>query len=152
MAGQPGRSGGRRQGRPGTAYPNRSDLQAPKAAPGQEYGQQAAQLRGQKVMPLPQGPPASSNTVSPMAAAPMAQAPAVLAPTPLSAPTERPNEPVTAGLPFGPGPGPSAIPQMAPLEDHGFGQAPSNPVEWLRAIYSVAPNNDLLDVMNHLTG
>lgn len=29
--------------------------------------------------------------------------------TPLNAPTQRPNEPVTAGAPSGPGPGPAAI-------------------------------------------
>jgi hypothetical protein len=29
------------------------------------------------------------------------------APTPLFAPTERPDEPITAGAPFGPGPGPA---------------------------------------------
>jgi hypothetical protein len=37
-------------------------------------------------------------------AAPVAPAPAIV---PLSAPTSRPDEPITAGAPFGPGPGPS---------------------------------------------
>ena len=35
--------------------------------------------------------------------APMAAAPAPVAPTPLNAPTDRPSEPATAGMPFGPG-------------------------------------------------
>jgi len=34
----------------------------------------------------------------------------VAPPTPLTAPTERPHEPVTAGMPFGPGPGPESLP------------------------------------------
>ncbi len=33
-------------------------------------------------------------------------------PTPLTAPSERPNEPVQAGLPLGPGPGPEALGAM----------------------------------------
>jgi hypothetical protein len=35
-------------------------------------------------------------------------------PTPISRPTERPGEPVTAGLPTGPGPGPEAIQPLRP--------------------------------------
>jgi hypothetical protein len=34
-------------------------------------------------------------------------------PTPLFAPTERPDEPITAGAPFGPGPGPTQSSQPA---------------------------------------
>jgi len=33
--------------------------------------------------------------------------------TPLFAPTERPNEPITAGAPFGPGPGPAQQPPVS---------------------------------------
>ena len=39
--------------------------------------------------------------------------PAAQAPTPLTAGTERPDEPVTAGAPIGPGPGPA--PEVAPM-------------------------------------
>lgn len=38
-------------------------------------------------------------------------------PTPLSAPTEMPDVPVTAGLPFGPGPGPTGENPAAQIED-----------------------------------
>lgn len=38
-------------------------------------------------------------------------APSVPPPTPLSAPTERPGEPVSAGAPWGAGPGPEAVAQ-----------------------------------------
>lgn len=42
--------------------------------------------------------------------APMAAAEPLPAPTPLFAPTERPAEPITAGAPVGPGPGPAQPP------------------------------------------
>lgn len=87
--------GGSRSGRPGQNYANRSDLQnAPRLAPtaqtGQPYGQAGAQLAAQESVPM--GPP----------------------PIPLSAPTQRPSEPVQAGLSLGPGPGPDSIPAIAP--------------------------------------
>lgn len=87
--------GGPRSGRPGTQYSNRSDLQsAPRLAPqanvDQPYGTAKAQEEAQATVPM--GPP----------------------PIPLSAPTQRPGEPVTSGLSLGPGPGPEAIPAIAP--------------------------------------
>jgi hypothetical protein len=56
------------------------------------------------------------QSLAPMSAAPtvptagpiMPSAPVAM-PTPLTAPTERPTEPVTAGLPFGPGMGSEAL-------------------------------------------
>lgn len=41
--------------------------------------------------------------------------------TPFSAPTARPDEPVTAGVPIGPGPGPEALtlPQQSPQSSYG---------------------------------
>lgn len=87
--------GGPRSGRPGAQYPNRSDLQsaprlAPQANQGQPYGTAKAQLDAQAEVPM--GAP----------------------PVPLAAPTQRPGEPVTSGLSLGPGPGPEAIPSLAP--------------------------------------
>ena len=50
--------------------------------------------------------------------APMAGMEAMPAPpTPLSAPTDMPNVPVTAGLPFGPGPGPSGDNPASRMDD-----------------------------------
>lgn len=105
--------GGKRQGAPGTAYQNRTDLNAPKplaptAVPGQPYGAAGTQMAGQSAVPM--GPP---PTPGPGAAA---SPPSVAAPSPESAgpfnrPTERPSEPITAGLPTGPGPGPEALPK-----------------------------------------
>lgn len=66
-----------------------SDLPV-QAAPGQEYGARADQERRQRAVPM--------GTNSP--------------PTPLTAPSQRPNEPVQAGLATGPGPGPEALGAM----------------------------------------
>jgi hypothetical protein len=74
---------------------------------------------------MPYGENAEFNTMqsmAPMSASPSARSPRAsarsaksagggMSATPLFAPTQRPDEPVTAGAPFGPGDGPSA-PQM----------------------------------------
>jgi hypothetical protein len=54
--------------------------------------------------------------------APMAQAerPPMPKVTPLNAPTERPEEPVTTGAPMGPGPGPEAIGVARSLKDQSI--------------------------------
>lgn len=81
-----------------------------------------------------------------LAVVPMAQSPAlapvpVVAPdvpiTPLDAPTERPNEPLTAGLPVGPGPGPEVI--GLDVDD--------DLVATLRAIHAKWPSPDILDLI-----
>lgn len=110
--------GGPRSGKPGAAYGNRTDLnakprQAVTAAAGQTYGERGVQEAAQQAIPLP--------------------APVV----PLSAPTQRPNEPVTAGLPIGPGPGPEAL---APM---GAPPADAPVLELLQALYAQYPNNEL---------
>lgn len=48
------------------------------------------------------------------AGAPLAQSPGLPPVIPLDAPSQRPGEPVTAGAPLGPGPGPEALGPMAP--------------------------------------
>jgi hypothetical protein len=73
---------------------NRTDLPRT-TAPGQPYGVAGAQQAAMAAVP--------------MGAPPTSQAPAPPPPTPLGAPTERPNEPITAGMPFGAGPGPEML-------------------------------------------
>lgn len=131
--------GGKRTGTPGTAYSNRSDLtQAATAAPGQEYGQAAAQLRAQQSLPLPkQGMPAASAAAPPAPASPATPGgppPGSLGP--LDAPTARPNEPITTGLSSGPGPGPEALGPGAPTD-------PNPTVAMLKGILARYPNPDL---------
>ena len=70
--------------------------QAPKYMPGLAYGQGKQNMANQQAAPL-------AGDTTPRIAAPVVQA------IPLSQPTMRPNEPVTAGVDVGPGPGSEAI-------------------------------------------
>lgn len=57
--------------------------------------------------------------------------------------SNRPSEPVTAGLPYGPGAGPEALGPMPP--------SPVDPVrQVVQAMMMVSPNPDLLRVLNRL--
>ena len=117
--------GGARQGTPGKAYGNRTDLNASmpvQTVPNQGYGVAAAQQAAQRAIPVAAQPvPGASAPVS-QGQGPIPQAPA---PTTISDqlpstqmypgelkfahPTDAPHEPITAGLPFGDGPGPEAM-------------------------------------------
>jgi|694.fasta_scaffold74309_8 hypothetical protein len=92
------------------ALSRRTDGQGARYIAGGEYGE------GQEMMDL--------QTSAPMSKAPAAPRPRtgrqvvseeMAPPTPLFAPTERPDEPITAGAPFGPGPGPTARTPMSSL-------------------------------------
>jgi len=117
--------GGARQGTPGQAYGNRTDLNMPiSTVPNQEYGKATQQQAAQSAVP--------------MASSPVATAPAPAAPAPARAqvpapgslphldPTQRPEEPVTAGIPFGPGPGPEAIVQPRNMVSNELGAMTHN--------------------------
>lgn len=132
--------GGKRTGRPGRAYPQRTDLNAPlpaTAAPARQYGDRTAQLAAQRAVPM---------APAPSAPAPAAAPSRPLAPPPGSfgdvlRPTERPGEPVTAGAELGPGPGPEAI-----------GGAPAaNPVaDRIRQLYMLEPTEELREILEEL--
>ena len=97
--------GGSRQGTPGTAYGNRNDLNNPiSTVPNQEYGKATEQRSAQQTVRMASSPVAQAPALT-------RQAPPVAQPgsLPTYEPTQRPEEPVTAGLPFGPGPGPEAM-------------------------------------------
>lgn len=131
VAGQPpDPRGGPRQGVQGRQYEQRSDLrgnaQPVRVAPGQEYGKGAAQQRAQQVIPLPTQPPQQRVTADEVPN--------------LFAPTQRPNEPITAGLPFGPGPGPRMDQRAAP-----------NPTsDFIRGLYLRAPTPELRELIDQL--
>lgn len=112
--------GGARQGAPGQAYGNRTDLNnrmPVEVAQNQTYGKAAEQRAAQGAVPMgstpvaatPQAPQApQSETI--MGNMPQRQAPVVAPGTsPFLDATNRPSEPITAGLPIGPGPGPEAL-------------------------------------------
>ena len=120
-------------------YSNRSDLRNPAekmaktAVKGQAYGEAGKQLAAQQAVP--------------MGAAPTDAPPAQPTPTvmpgglgALSRPTERPNEPVTAGASFGPGRTPG-VQFVVPKE--------SDPVlNELRGLYQAYPSPELADLLD----
>ena len=105
------------------------------AARGQTYGKATQQIEAQRAVPMGRSPVETT-------AAQAARRPQPAAPGSLIAPTARPNEPITAGAPFGEGPGPMAagIPMLPPNAD--------NVVEELKAIYMRFPNSDLADLID----
>jgi hypothetical protein len=131
-------NGGARQGTPGTPYQNRSDLQTqkPTAATGQAYGAAGAQLAAQKAVPIAG---AAAGVPPAVQAAAAAQGPPP-APPDLYRATENPGQPVTHGLPVGPGAGPEALPiQNAATTDPLAIQ--------LRALYQKFPSQELADLL-----
>lgn len=127
------------------SYSNRTDLNNPvkklpiTAATGQTYGEAGAQRQAQKAVPMgaPQPPQAAQQ-----------QQRQPLPVTPLTAPTERPDEPITAGNPLGAGPGMDVLPQPMPM-----GTAPGSRqdlINQVRYIYSKTPNTALLQLLLEL--
>lgn len=132
--------------------------QPAKTATGLPYGEHQALIQAQQAIPLPgggapdpsaapppspagaPGPPPAPGAPAPQPTDPTAAMNALVPPTPLSAPTQRPGEPVTTGL----APGPAPVPYA-----DGLAGAPSDPGAWLRAVYSQAPSNDLLDLITN---
>lgn len=102
--------GGKRTGTEGASYTNRSDLntQPVRVAPSKQYGQGVQQEAAQKIIPLPNtaGLPAPGGAPAPT---PMPPAPLPGDHGVFNRATEMPTQPVTAGLPFGDGPGPEAL-------------------------------------------
>jgi len=127
-------------------YPNRTDLNNPTkklavtTTPGQTYGEAGAQRRAQQAVPM--GAPQAPQV------APQQQQRQPLPVTPLNAPSERPDEPVTAGNPLGAGPGMESLPQPMPM-----GTAPGSRqdlINQVRYIYSKTPNTALLQLILEL--
>jgi hypothetical protein len=119
--------GGRRQGTPGAAYSNRTDLQA---AP--DMSKNTAATGGRTPPPAPVQAPGPSGPLVGADEVPN-----------LSDPTMRPNENIMAGVNIGPGPGMEALGPMPP--------DPADPVRMvLQSLMLVAPNPDLARVMERL--
>ena len=112
------------------AYAQRTDLNSSAMTP--EYGGIKALADAQKAVPMGASP----------AAAPQIQRPVPGAAGPLTRPTERPLEPVTAGANFGPGP--NAIAAGIPIPR----SQQSNAVSEIRAIAQMYASDDLLDLVD----
>lgn len=115
--------GGKRSGKFGVAHGHRTDLNrndaiAVKTVPGQPYGAAQQQREAQQVIPV-----AGTSAPGPGAVrtAPAAGQQSGSGPLPGSLgfvePTGRPGEPVTAGLPVGPGAGPEGLSLLQDTED-----------------------------------
>ena len=92
------------------ALSRRTDGQGARYMAGGEYGE------GQEMMDLQTSAPMSKAPEQPRMRQPRSGRQVVeegMQVTPLFAPTERPDEPITAGAPFGPGPGPARAGQTA---------------------------------------
>ena len=113
------------------AYAQRTDLNSSAMTP--QYGGIKALADAQKAVPMGASP----------AAAPQIQRPVPGAAGPLTRPTERPLEPVTAGANFGPGPSAMQAGIPIPTGDQALAE--------LRAIYAMYPNDDLADLIDSAT-
>lgn len=102
--------GGYRRGKGGTSYGNRTDLNVNKVASGQRYGQAADQRAALKAVPIN-----VPSTTGPAMAMPSQEPIQPGGLGPLHAPTDRPGEPLTHGLPTGPGGGPEVLTPPNPL-------------------------------------
>lgn len=136
--------GGVRQGSIGGQYPNRRDLRTPgqhitpsNLPPSRQYGQGVSQAQSLSVTPTGAPSPAASPSQPAPNYGPM---------TPgsipgLSDPTANPDEPVTAGLPIGPGVGPEQLNVMT--QD-------SPELAILHSLYLEYPNADIRRFMAYL--
>lgn len=109
--------------------PRSRQYQPPQAPNAQAYGQRGDQMAAQRAMPLPRSDSAADAAAAAPAGPPSSAPPPDVPPapnpndpmllqmardfdpgiTPLDAPSDRPDEPITTGLTTGPGPGPEAI-------------------------------------------
>lgn len=108
-----------------------SGTQAARYIPGLGYG------KGQETMQQQQGAPMAGATPSAPTApslAALAQGPAI---TPLGAPTQRPDEPITQGNPMGPGAGPEIL-NLPPAVPGELDDA----IQALQALYVQNPRNE----------
>lgn len=128
--------GGKRVGRSGAAYSNRSDLNAPKphlTSVSNVYGEAEKLRQAQRAVPAAAAPTVLAGAATPTGQpSPLPgggpQSPTVLPGSlpPLTGPSQRPDEPLTAGMPSGPGPGPSVISQPLPVDPIVTGLAALN--------------------------
>lgn len=98
-------SGGPRNVAP--TAPNAPKTQPVRVPTGQQYGAATQQAQAQRSVPLPQGQSVPSSAPP---AASLAPVTALIPPNPFTTgTTHRPDEPLTAGMPFGPGAGPEVL-------------------------------------------
>ena len=114
-----------------TGGAGQSGTQPARYISGLGYGEGQATMAQQQAAPMAGPTPQARMGANPLAAmgTPL---------TPLTAPTERPGEPITAGMDFGPGPGSEALnlPRERSLSDI------------LAAMIDIDPTGDVRDLYN----
>ena len=113
------------------AYGQRTDLNKmpATAVPGQTYGEAGAQKVAQRAVPMGASAPPAPPSATPGQYGPFDRA------------TERPNEPVTAGAPFGPG-------RMS-TQNAYIGRRNGDPIlDELRALYASYPSEELANMLD----
>lgn len=116
------------------AYAQRTDLNSSAMTP--QYGGAKALADAQRAVPMAQ---------SQAGAAPQVQRPVPGEGGSLTRSTDRPEEPITAGAPFGAGPGPTAA--GIPINAAPMSGSKQDLIERVRAIYSMYPNPNLMSLM-----
>lgn len=110
--------------------------QGVKKMTGGAYGEGTALTELQQAAPMAASPQPRISTAGLGAAASMAPI------VPLTAPTQRPEEPLTAGMPFGAGPGPEVL---------GFAGTPDLPSNVLSSIAQFDETGQVTELLNYLT-
>lgn len=115
-------------------YPNRSDLRnlTARTATGQTYGKATEQMEAQRAVPMA---PPPTETVRPRVQPGGGG--------PLTRMSERPEEPITAGADFGPGP--NSVQAGIPMAVDPDADA----IDELRAIYMAYPTPELAALINY---
>ena len=119
-----------------TGGAGQSGTQAAKYIPGLPYGQGQTTMNQQQSAPM-----AGPNSTAP--ASPFSEMmPSI---TPLTAPTERPNEPITAGMDFGAGPGSEALslPRQRSLSEILASMIDIDPTGDVRELYDYVASRGL---------
>jgi hypothetical protein len=101
----------------GTSGPGKFSKRTDMALPSASYGEGVETASIQSGAPM-----AKTPDVRPQSRSEMGMAPSQISVTPLFAPSQRPDEPITAGIAMGAGPGPEAlgINNMQPEDDTNF--------------------------------
>ena len=107
------------------------------AARGQTYGKRKQQEEAQRAVPMRQAP-------TDVAVQQPTRRPAPMAPGAFMRPTERPQEPITAGAPFGAGAGPEAAGILPAVP------ADRDVLSTLQYLNQMYPNSDLQNLIDDL--
>jgi len=135
------RGGYRRPGNPAPVsgpgkFSRRTDggpQQGAKVAPGGKYGERKQLMEQQQAAPMA-GSQKVPNKVPAMDVKPLPL-------TPLTAPTQRPDEPMTQGSPFGPGAGMEAL---------GLERRPSKVSDTIGQLVGYDPTGEIEELYNYL--